>query len=73
MGVENRRLEMLFVESSKKGKGAGRKLVEYGIEKYRMDNLTVNEQNPQAVGFTNTSASRHINAPPSTNNTARTR
>ena len=51
MGVENRRLEMLFVEPSKMGKGAGRKLVEYGIEKYRMDNLTVNEQNPQAVGF----------------------
>lgn len=51
MGVENRRLEMLFVESSKMGKGAGRKLVEYGIEKYRMDNLTVNEQNPQAAGF----------------------
>lgn len=51
MGVENRRLEMLFVVSSTKGKGAGRKLVEYGIEKYRMDNLTVDEQNPQAVGF----------------------
>ena len=51
MGIENRRLEMLFVAPSMYGRGIGRKLVEYGIEKYRVDSLTVNEQNPRAVGF----------------------
>lgn len=51
MGVENGRLEMLFVAPRAIGKGVGRKLVEYGIEKYGVDELTVNKQNPSAVGF----------------------
>lgn len=51
MGIENRRLEMLFVSPSMFGRGIGRRLVEYGIEKYQVDSLTVNEQNPRAVGF----------------------
>ena len=51
MGIENRRLEMLFVAPSMLGKGIGHRLVEYGIGKYRVDSLTVNEQNPRAVGF----------------------
>lgn len=51
MGIENRRLEMLFVAPQMFGRGIGRRLVEYGIEKYRLDSLTVNEQNPRAVGF----------------------
>lgn len=51
MGIENRRLEMLLVAPSMFGRGIGRRLVEYGIEKYRVDSLTVNGQNPRAVGF----------------------
>lgn len=51
MGIENRRLEMLLVAPPMFGRGIGRRLVEYGIEKYRMDSLTVNGQNPRAVGF----------------------
>lgn len=51
MGIENRRLEMLFVDPQMIGKGIGRKLVEYGIQKHRINELTVNEQNPRAVGF----------------------
>lgn len=51
MGIENRRLEMLLVAPSMSGRGIGRRLVEYGIEKYRVDSLTVNGQNPRAVGF----------------------
>ena len=31
--------------------GTGRKLIQYGIEKYRIQEVTVNEQNLQAVGF----------------------
>lgn len=51
MGVENRRLEMLFVAPQSIGKGVGRKLVEYGMGKYGLNELTVNKQNPSAVGF----------------------
>lgn len=51
MGVEGRRLEMLFVSPEHRGKGVGRELVRYGIEAFSIDEVTVNEQNPQAVGF----------------------
>ncbi|MDO4381123.1 MAG: GNAT family N-acetyltransferase [Clostridia bacterium] len=51
MGTENERLEMLFLSPSERGKGLGKKLLEYGIENYAIKELTVNEQNPQAVGF----------------------
>lgn len=51
MGTENDRLEMLFLAPEERGKGIGRKLVEYGIENYGIKEVTVNEQNPQAVGF----------------------
>ena len=32
-------------------KGLGKRLLQYGIETYNIQELTVNEQNPQAVGF----------------------
>lgn len=51
MGVEQHRLEMLFLDPQYIGQGVGRKLVEYGAEKYQIGEVTVNEQNPQAVGF----------------------
>ena len=51
MGVENGRLEMLFVAPSDRGKGIGRQLLQYGIRNYGVREVTVNEQNPQAVGF----------------------
>ena len=51
MGIEKRRLEMLFISSDQRGKGIGRQLIEYGIKNYRIKEVTVNEQNPQAVGF----------------------
>lgn len=51
MGIENNRLEMLFILPEERGKGVGRKLVQYGIQKYEINEVTVNEQNPQAVGF----------------------
>ena len=31
--------------------GLGRRLLEYGAERYGIQEVTVNEQNPQAVGF----------------------
>lgn len=51
MGTENSRLEMLFLLPAERGKGIGRKLVQYGILNYGIREVTVNEQNPQAVGF----------------------
>ena len=51
MGVENHRLEMLFLSPAECGKGLGRLLLEYGMQHYGVCEVTVNEQNPQAVGF----------------------
>lgn len=48
MGIENQKLEMLFVSSEYRGKGIGKKMLLYGIENYQVNNLTVNEDNPQA-------------------------
>ena len=51
MGVAGGCLEMLFVEAGYRGRGCGKALLQYGMERYGVDSLTVNEQNPQAVGF----------------------
>ena len=37
--------------SAERGKGVGKQLLQYGIENYGIQELTVNEQHPQAVGF----------------------
>ena len=44
-------LEMLFVSPTHFGIGIGRKLVEYGIDNLAIERVTVNEQNPDAIGF----------------------
>ena len=51
MGVDGGRLEMLFLSPAERGRGLGRQLVELGIRQYGVREVTVNEQNPQAVGF----------------------
>ena len=51
MGVQNGRLEMLFLALEEREKGIGRRLLQYSIETYGIVELTVNEQNPQAVRF----------------------
>ena len=51
MGIEGPRLEMLFLSPAERGAGLGRQFLEYGILHYDLQELTVNEQNPQAVGF----------------------
>lgn len=51
LGIENGRLEMLFLSPGERGKGLGKQLVELGIRQYGVREVTVNEQNPQAVGF----------------------
>ena len=51
MGIEDSTLEMLFISPEERGKGLGKRLIQYGIENYAVERLAVNEQNPQAKGF----------------------
>ena len=51
MGIEGNKLEMLFIKNSERRKGIGKQLLNYGIENYSVNDLAVNEDNPQAKGF----------------------
>lgn len=51
MGIEDTKLEMLFIKNSERKKGLGKRLLNYGIENYNMNELTVNEKNLNARGF----------------------
>lgn len=42
---------MLFVDAAIRGKGTGKFLLNYAVEQLQADELDVNEQNPQGVGF----------------------
>ena len=51
MGIADGVLEMLFIAPEERGKGLGKRLIRYGIERCGVERLAVNEQNPQAKGF----------------------
>lgn len=51
MGISDKSLEMLFIEDKSRGFGIGKMLLNYGMENYSVNNLTVNEQTPLAQGF----------------------
>lgn len=51
MGVEEQKLEMLFITPEERGNGLGKRLIRYGIDNYSIKELAVNEQNPLAKGF----------------------
>lgn len=51
MGIEGRKLEMLFISPKDRGKGIGKRFIQYGLENYSINEVGVNEQNPQARGF----------------------
>lgn len=51
MGIVEQHLEMLFIAHEERGKGFGKRLLQYGVEKYSVSDLAVNEQNPLAKGF----------------------
>jgi putative acetyltransferase len=51
MGIADGRLEMLFVSQMERGRGIGRRLLQYGIAHYGIQEVAVNEQNPLARGF----------------------
>ncbi|MEF9671735.1 GNAT family N-acetyltransferase, partial [Pseudomonas sp. PCH446] len=45
------KVEMLFIAPQARGTGLGKQLLRYAIEHLNADELDVNEQNTQAVGF----------------------
>ncbi|NDV46612.1 acetyltransferase [Paludibacter sp. 221] len=51
IGVAGNKLEMLFVDANKRGQGIGKLLLNYAIVNLGIDEVDVNEQNEQAVGF----------------------
>lgn len=51
MGINDLKLEMLFVDANQRGNGIGKALITYGIHNLDINELAVNEQNPEARGF----------------------
>lgn len=51
MGMAGQKLEMLFISHVCRRKGIGFALMQYGMERYSLSWLTVNEQNPEANVF----------------------
>lgn len=51
MGIEENKLEMLFVGANERGQGIGTMLLQYGIKNFDVNDLRVNEQNPSAKNF----------------------
>lgn len=51
IGIADKMLEMLFISNESRGIGIGKQLLQYGIEKYSVSEVAVNEQNPLAKGF----------------------
>ncbi|MHC8368275.1 GNAT family N-acetyltransferase [Pseudomonas sp. ZT5P21] len=50
-GVAAGKIEMLFIDPTHRGQGLGKLLLRYAMEHLNADELDVNEQNPQALGF----------------------
>jgi ribosomal protein S18 acetylase RimI-like enzyme len=51
LGIQNEKIEMLFIDNDYRGKGYGKKLIEAALENYVIHWVDVNEQNPEAFGF----------------------
>ncbi|MBD2815334.1 GNAT family N-acetyltransferase [Xenorhabdus sp. Flor] len=51
VGVDQNRVEMLFVSPQTRGKGIGKMLLKFAISELQIDELDVNVQNQQGVGF----------------------
>lgn len=51
VGVNDSKIEMLFISDPARGKGVGSLLLHYAIKELGANKVDVNEQNPLAVGF----------------------
>lgn len=51
IGTSSDNIEMLFIDPEFRGKGVGRVLTNFAITELKIENVDVNEQNLQALGF----------------------
>lgn len=51
LGMNKTFIEMLFIDSIYRNKGYGKQLIEYAIKHEHAQEVSVNEQNPNAIGF----------------------
>jgi putative acetyltransferase len=51
IGIEEQKIEMLFIDDNSRGKGIGKQLLEYAVSNLGAKFVDVNEQNEQGVGF----------------------
>lgn len=51
IGLDGQKIEMLFIDPTYRHQGIGKALIQYAITHYDAHEVTVNEQNEQAVGF----------------------
>lgn len=51
MGIDGKKLEMLFVKSNRRRQGIGKALLNFAITNYSVNELCVNEENPDAIKF----------------------
>ncbi len=51
LGLDDDKIEMLFIRPDYRGKGVGKALLDFAVNKQNARKVDVNEQNEQAVGF----------------------
>ncbi|THF53536.1 GNAT family N-acetyltransferase [Flavobacterium supellecticarium] len=51
IGLDDDKIEMLFIRPDYRGKGVGKALLDFAVKKQNARKVDVNEQNVQAVGF----------------------
>ncbi len=51
LGLSSDKIEMLFIHPGIRGKGIGKRLIQFAIHEKKINKVDVNEQNPQAVDF----------------------
>lgn len=51
IGVEDQKIEMLFLDANARGQGIGKLLLDFALKELGAKYVDVNEQNAQAVGF----------------------
>ncbi len=51
IGISGEAIQMLFIHADARGKGLGKKLIDFVKKEHGINTVDVNEQNSQAVGF----------------------
>ena len=51
MGIENNKIEMLFIHPDYRGHGIGKQFIAHAITLFNVSSVDVNEQNVQGLGF----------------------